>query len=898
MHIILTHEQADFDAVASQLGAWLFDQQAIPVLPQRINRNVRAFLTIYGAELPFVERRDLPKEPIRHVTLVDTQSMTTLKGMQKEARVQVIDHHELRDDLPPHWNVSVQPTGATATLLVEGIEEQDIPLTVAQATLLLLGIYEDTGSLTYTRTTPRDLHAAAYLLEQGASLDIAANYLNHPLSLAQQAIFEQLLAGIETHHIHGYAIVIGRCDASQIDEELSTIAHKLRDLLDPDGLILLFTIRGGVQLIARSTHERVDVAGIAAHFGGGGHKRAAAAMIKEGDIEAVYRDLIEILPQHIRPPITVAQIMSHSPQLLAPDTPAAEAAARMQRYGYEGYPVVENGKVIGLLTRRAVDRALSHRLNLPAEKLMEAGEVTVHPHDSIEHLQQVMTDTGWGQIPVVDPDSGQIVGIVTRTDLLKNLAAEPTTVPGYLNLSRQLEEALPPGHLALLRAIAAMAGQQRCALYIVGGFVRDLLLGQPSLDFDLVVEGDAIALAKALARKYGGRVTTHRRFGTAKWFLDAVDAEQFSVFGGQDAGDRPSIHHSTTGPPLPATIDLITARTEFYTHPTALPTVERGSIKLDLHRRDFTINTLALRLDGLHYGELHDYWGGYNDLRQGLIRVLHSVSFVDDPTRMLRAVRFEQRFGFQIEARTLELLQAALVPPEGSGQTLLERVSGDRIRHELDHILDEPQAARMLARLHELGLLAAIHDAIPWDEWIAARIDRLTGIEPGPEWGLESLPKGVPLTRGLAYTLWFIRLQPGQARRICRRLKMSNSLKATILAACKLWGDLPGLAGLPPSAVVARLESVPPLALYAAWLACDEERGRDRLHEFARRWRHTRPQTTGHDLRALGLPPGPIYRQILQRLRAAWLDGEIHSADEEKALLGRLIEAFEEKAAP
>ena len=325
----------------------------------------------------------------------------------------------------------------------------------------------------------------------------------------------------------------------------------------------------------------------------------------------------------------------------------------MRLYGYEGYPVVEDGRVIGLLTRRAVDRAIAHRLNLTAAQLMDAGEITVYPRDRIEILQNKMTDSGWGQIPVVHPDSGKIIGIVTRTDLLKTLTPNHR-LPTHQNLAARLEVALPKVRLYLLKTIARAAHEQRIAIYIVGGFVRDLLLDRPGLDFDLVVEGDAISLAKSLARAYGGRVTSHTRFGTAKWLLADIPEELTNELALEWQNAQPRQPQATdklnaNGDDLPASIDLITARTEFYTHPTALPTVEQGSIKLDLHRRDFTINTLALRMDGRHYGELHDYWGGLNDLKNGLVRVLHSLSFVDDPTRMLRAVRFEQRFNFEIE---------------------------------------------------------------------------------------------------------------------------------------------------------------------------------------------------------------------------------------------------------
>ena len=867
MHIVLTHEQADFDALASLLGAYLLDETCIPVLPRRINRNVQAFLTLYGMDLPFVDPRDLPNENVEAVTLVDTQSMVSIKGVSQTTQVSLIDHHPLRENLPTHWSILREETGATSTLVIEALRERDGMLTSVQATLLLLGIYEDTGSLTYTRTTARDLRAAAYLLEQGANLHIAANFLNHPLSTAQQTIYDLLRAKAEYHNIYGHTVVITTGDAQDIDEELSTIAHKLRDLLDPDALFVLVTTRGGVQLIARSTSDQIDVSEFVAHFGGGGHERAAASLIRGQNLEEVRSELIKLLPRYVRPAITVAQIMSKEPQLLAPETPVEDAAQRMRRFGYEGYPVVQDGRVVGLLTRRAVDRAITHNLHRTASSLMDAGTYTVQPDDSIEHLQRLMTESGWGQVPVVSPESREIIGIVTRTDLLKTLTPD-SRIAGQTNLAARLEGALPAELLALLQAIAGIAHEQHAAVYIVGGFVRDLLLNRPSQDFDLVVEGDAIKLARSLSRKFGGRVTSHSRFGTAKWHLE-----------GSPFADLPFVEDSSILPLQ--TLDLVSARTEFYTHPSALPTVERGSIKLDLHRRDFTINTLALRLDGHHYGELHDYWGGLNDLRQGLVRVLHSISFIDDPTRMLRAVRFEQRFGFQIEKRTLELMQEAI--------PLLERVSGDRIRHELNHIVVESHNSRILERLGRIHLLDAIHPALQWDEWLNDRFEALPNQRPNPDWGLDSQAGALDLKRSLAYTIWFLRFTPKLAHQVCDRLKMPVELRHIIQAAIGLWNELPTVSSRPASQVVARLDETPALARYAVSLATSEPDLRQVLIDYVQRWQMISPIHDGHYLREIGLPPGPAYRTILARLRGAWLDGEITSADQEEALLDKLL---------
>ena len=883
MRIILTHEQADFDALASLLGAHLIDEGAVPVLPRRMNRNVRAFVTLYGMDLPFVDPRDLSGEPIENLILVDTQSTISVKGMSPETKVQVIDHHPKREDINLDWKITTEDTGATATLFVETLRERDTLLNTVQATLLLLGIYEDTGSLTYSRTTPRDLHAAAFLLERGASLSIAADFLNHPLSIQQQALYDRLRKTADTYEIHGHTVLVACGDAKEVEEELSTVAHKLRDLVDSDALILLVTTDGGVQLIARSTSDNIDVSEIAEHFGGGGHERAAAGLIKDRDLESVCAEMVQVLPDYVHPAITVGEIMSRGPQLLSPDTSVQEAAERMQRYGYEGYPVVEAGpegreRVIGLLTRRAVDRALSHKLNLDAARLMEAGEHTVHPADSIEHLQDVMTETGWGQIPVTHPVTGRIIGIVTRTDLLKTLTSAEK-MPGQRNLSSRLETALPASRLALLKAIAREAHELHDALYIVGGFVRDLLLERPSQDLDLVVEGDAIRLARALERRFGGRVTSHERFGTAKWHIASI-REQLAEQLEASAAYRASVH-AFEADNLPDFLDLISARTEFYTHPTALPTVERGSIKLDLHRRDFTINTLALRLDGRHYGELHDYWGGLNDLNEGLVRVLHSLSFVDDPTRMLRALRFAGRFGFHIEERTMELLLEA--------RPLLQRVSGARIRHELDRIIDEEQVDTIMHPLDELGLLKVIHPALIWDSWLAEMFTILQETRLEPEWGLKPDSGEGGLRQRLAYILWMIRLVPETARAITARLKISRGLANDILAAQGLWRDLGALKTYRPSDVVNRLSGVAPEPIYAAFLATSDAQVKKVLRDYVFHWQHISPTVDGHDLRARGLPPGPTYKQILSTLRDAWVDGRINSVEQERELLEKLV---------
>jgi tRNA nucleotidyltransferase (CCA-adding enzyme) len=410
------------------------------------------------------------------------------------------------------------------------------------------------------------------------------------------------------------------------------------------------------------------------------------------------------------------------------------------------------------------------------------------------------------------------------------------------NLTELLMNFLSKEQLDLLHLLAYQASLLRMPLYLIGGPVRDLLLGRRLNDLDLTVEGDAIALTRALASKHGGRVTAHTKFGTAKWFLPK------NLQAGRDA------------------LDLISARSETYKHPAALPTVKPGSLFDDLRRRDFTINALAIRLDGVHFGELRDDLQCLDDLQKGIVRLLHPGSFIDDPTRMYRAVRYEGRYGFRIAEDTLALIPEA--------RLFVEELSPQRIRHELDLILDEPDAASMLRRLDELDLLAAIHPAL-------ANFDRSN---------LASLKSDDASlqNRNSRWVLWLMHLTSQEIESLNRRLHFTAGLLKILLSASMLNAKAATVVGLKPSRAVEFLEAYSVKAIEVVSCAAQDEEIRNILSEYLSEWRHVRTQTTGHDLKKRGIPPGPKYAEILRRLRAAWLDGEVKTEEEEKALLVKL----------
>lgn len=868
--VILTHEHTDFDALASLLAASRLYPAATPILPRQMNRNLEAFLAEYAEVLPFVRLEEYLRRRIDRVVLVDSQAVQPIRGMSPQTSVMIFDHHPKSRDLPANWSFAGDELGATTTLLIERLAEAGIAVTPVEATLLALGIYEDTGALSYPTTTPRDLRAMAWLLERGANLLVVDKYLNHPLTDEQRELYQHLADNSQPYQINDHSIIIASAQVDKPVEEISTLAHKLRDLYEPDALFILVQMGDYIQLVARSSSEAVDVGKIAGAFGGGGHSRAAAALIRGGSLPSVYESLVYHLQGAITPGVTVGQIMSYgSPQTLAPDDTIAAAAERMRRYGFEGFPVVENGRIVGMLTRREIDRAMHHGLeNHPVSRYMRAGEVFVTPDEPVTNLRKIMTERDWGQVPVLDGQSGALLGIVTRTDLIKQWAS--TSVQRGESLAGLMTEALPAGQLDLLRRAGEVAHELGYPLYVVGGFVRDLLLSQPNFDMDLVVEGDAIRLTQELVHRLGGRLRSHRRFGTAKWILP----------DGIGRADKE----------LPDSLDFVSARTEFYEHPTALPTVERSSIKQDLHRRDFTINTLAVRLTPDRWGELLDFYGGRKDLDDGVIRVLHSLSFVEDPTRILRAARFEQRFMFVIEPRTEELISDAL--------DLLDRVSAERVRHELELILAEAEPERALCRLQGLGVLRKLHDALFCDEWFSAKAAelRMTWAQVRNRESMTPPPMAIAADAAprLHLALLLYRLPREAAVAVVDRLHMRRTYRERALEVVELAPRVAvlGRNDVTPSQIAAALDESSAEARLVLRVASDDWLVRQRLDLYQRRLRNIRSSIDGDDLVRLGIPRGRIYRQILERVRAARLDSEVRTRQEEEALALQLYALY------
>ena len=708
MEIILSHNNLDCDGLAAMVAMSRLRPQAVPVLLGSLNRNVSDLLARFAGSVHTVRLRELSKKPIERIILVDVQLLPGDEALQRRVAaskpaIEIYDHHPLAEDGTHAAVMRREETGATTTIMAEEMQRQGLTPSPADATIMMLGIYEDTGHLTYNTTTVRDIQAAAWLLQHGADLEVVADYIDRPLSTRQMELYRLLLASVSVTQVNGYSVLLAEADAGAYVEEVSTLAHKLTDQYDPDAAFILVQMEDIVQVIARSRNAAIDVSAIIKPLGGGGHAAAAAALVRDSDLERVRTNLWAELRQGLAPAVIAADIMTRELHWVRAGATIAEASDSLRRYGHEVLPILDSGRLTGLIMRRDADKAMHHGLgDRPVEAFATYDVPTVTPHTSFLDIQDIMQRSNTGQIPVLD--SNRLVGIVTRTDIIRRWHASA----GVINLAARVHTAVAPDVLNLLTTAGKTASAMGFSLYLVGGFVRDLLLGLPSTDLDVVVEGDAIALANRLAEEYGGRTISHTRFGTAKWMVAPGDAGV------------------TIARPL--ALDLVTARTEFYEHPAALPVVEAGSLRHDLYRRDFTINTMAICLNGPRYGELLDFYGGKADLDNRLIRVLHNLSFVDDATRILRAARLAERLSFEIEERT-----AALI---ANGWDSLDHVSGDRLRNELKLIFREPEPERIIRRLDGLGMLRRLQPSLRYTPSLADRFAAMrAGLPTWKRWG-------------------------------------------------------------------------------------------------------------------------------------------------------------------
>lgn len=875
MDLITTHINADFDCLGSMVAARRLYPGAAMVFPGGQERPLREFfLRSVQHAFDFQKLKEIDLDRVQRLILVDVRQSGRIGPLQKLAHrpgiaLHIYDHHP---DSPADLSGEVEhvaPVGSTVTVLSRLFMERGIVPTADEATLMMLGLYEDTGSLTFATTTVDDYRAAAFLLEHGADLNAVASLLVQELTSDQVRLLNDLIANRTVLNVHGIDISITHASVDYFVGDIAALAHKLRDIENLEALIMAVRMESRVFMVARSRRPEVSAGEILAEFGGGGHAAAAAAAVRDLTLQQVLDRLTAVLPRHVNPQWQVRHLMSAPVKALAPRDSVTHAHQLFTRFNINAAPVLDAGQVCGIITRQVVDKAIYHGLGDQPVREFMAGEFrSVAPETPVDELKELIVAGSQRFVPVLR--DGQLIGAVTRTDLLRHLATSSGGAPRAASLGRppgrQLRRAqvqrlmrgrLPQAVQELLADLGRVADRLDTTAFVVGGFVRDLLLNQPNLDIDVVVEGDGVVFAEAFAAEFGCRVRCHRKFGTAVLIF-----------------------------PDGFKLDVASARLEYYLHPGALPDIEHASLKLDLYRRDFTINTLAIALNQETFGELVDHYGGVRDLEQRAVRVLHNLSFIEDPTRMFRAVRFEQRLGFHIGRQTEQLLRSAV------RLGVLDRVSGKRLANELALILAEKDPLPAVQRLAALDLLHALHPGLnrrrdPQSVFAEAR--RVM------DW-YDLLYTGHPCRRWLGYLMVLSApLTADGMQALCRRLDLPRRDEELLVIQRRIGIRLlrrleARRAQARPPRPVDLHRWLSPLAtevLLLMMALAGQERVRQWLSHFITRLRGVRPLLTGHDLQRLGVAPGPVYKTILAELLRARLNDEVVTADDERRLVQR-----------
>jgi tRNA nucleotidyltransferase (CCA-adding enzyme) len=850
MEVVVAHANMDFDAFASMLACRRLYPGSVAVLSGTLNRNVREFHRLHSDELGLVDASSIDPALVTRIVAVEATDPGRLGELEPVARrpdVEVVwfDHHPA-DPAPP--NAVLSHDGALTTTLVGILAEREIAVTPVEATAFALGIHEDTGSLSHPTTTQRDVEALAWCMRHGANQEAIRRYLRSPLSDAERGLLDASLSALETVRVGGIEIVLVAIEWPEYVDGVANVAAKLVDLTECRALVCLVEMDRRVVCVVRSRDPEVDASAIARAVGGGGHPEAASATFRGSLADA--RAAVEAsLPGAVRARAVAEQIMSRPARFVSEDDSVAHAMALCQRHRQSGIQVGEPRALAGVVAREDLDKAIAHGLShAPVKAIMGSGVSTCEPATPLAELQRLVSVADAGRVPVVR--DGEVIGVVTRSDVLRALGELEPEAPAEAPAPNLGERLLAlPALGGVFETIQAVSGAFD-GVYLVGGTVRDILLGEPAFDVDIAVEGDGIALGRALAGALGGRAVPHERFGTA-----------VVLYGD---GDR---------------LDVATTRTEFYDAPGALPSVEQATLRQDLYRRDFTINAMAVSLKGDDFGRLVDFFGGLADLEHGVVRVLHSLSFIDDPTRIFRAIRYESRYGFRMDGHTAALARACV------DMGLVGELSSARLRDELVHLLGEPGAAAAVRRLGELGLAPSIHPHLDVGEDAAALLERLDALRArhapeAPAWRLRLAALVRRLPPEELYE-WFDRLRlrrrdaeaiadaAGMAPRLVERLEMvTEPAEARRLIR----------PHDPDGALLARATAGAGRA--AGWL--------DRYFEELRR---VELEISGGDLAELGLRESPRVGEILDELLRRKVNGELDGRGEELEAARALIEA-------
>jgi tRNA nucleotidyltransferase (CCA-adding enzyme) len=865
MKIISTHVNADFDGFAAMVGLLKLHPDAHLVFPGAKEPTLRHFLKENHCDFPELSLKEV--RDVTHFILVDVGRedrlgpLADILHQPNPPIVEIYDHHPKEQISIRADHVHIYPYGSTTTIVVHQFMKSSITLTSFEASILLAGIYEDTANFLSTGSVPEDFEAALYLLKNGAEISLVNRLLTHRLQPDQAAFFNKMVSNTEQIEIEGSAVVLSTFAWPKYIPEVAYLVHRFMDLEPVDLFFALILMDNRVHVIARSASSVVDVGQIMLQIGGGGHKMAASAVLKGVTLIEAREKLIAILTQNLRRREKALDLMKANVIQISPEKKLSEASELMNRYRINALVVSSGTNVVGTITRQIVDGGIFHGLGeSPVQDYMVTDIPLIDPGTPANEILDKMV-SGRTRFVLVGENPSSVKGIITRMDLLRfqyemsSPALALRKSKGSENLNAMLRKRLPEVAIRLLQDAGVVAEEMGYKVYLVGGMVRDLILHRENMDLDLVVEGDGIEFAERFGRLHAAEIGAHKQFGTARLHLEGK-----------------------------IKMDVATARTESYHAPAALPEVLGGILRQDLYRRDFTINTLAIELSPSKFGSLMDYFGGWDDLHRGIVRVLHSLSFIDDPTRALRAIRFATRFNFAISKDTDRLIRSAVE------SRVLDRLSGKRLWAELKNILEEEHPIPAIRLLQEYKLLQFLHRSVVLDSFL---LDLLYQVQSVLSWFRfnffsEQQPEAWPL-----YLMALLEKLDRQERMdVSSRLQLTARTQEMLKHYKSNTKDIRARLlskGRPkPGDTYFSLQEYPQEIILYALARSSEDLIRQQILLYLRDYSSMKLQITGDDILELGVGRGPKIKEILDQVLRARLNGEATDRESQLALAQKL----------
>lgn len=864
MNIVITHINPDFDAIASAYAVYKLHNCEHIALCSNMENNVYKFIkdSKFDVNIKYYNEKSITTlKNIDKLYITDCNQiyrlgkLGILVNIAKE--IIIYDHHTyITCDITAN-EYYFQEIGATTSILCDIMQSKNIALTKYEATFLALGIYEDTGLFTFSKTTSKDALALAYLMSQKADTSYVSSYVQRELSHVQVMLLNELLLNLSIITVGGSDIA---CSFASIDEyvdEVAFIAHKLMIIEGLSSLFILVSTGGRLILVGRSNDARVNVLSIVSQFGGGGHSVAGSAIIKDKMISETLNMLKYVIRETVKPVKTVQEIMTTHVKSMKSQSLIKDVATFVMKYNLNHLPIVENNQTIGIISRKDIFNGIKHGLeNDSINNIMQTEFEIVRPDTLFYEAEAIMVYQNQKLLPV-ETNRG-LIGIVTKTDILRLMHEDIILQSKYAeskrkelgilksrNISSKMQEKLDKNILNILQDIGNTAETMHYQAYIVGGFVRDLLMEKPNYDIDIVIEGDGAKFAVNYAKKNNAKVFVHKKFKTAVVTFD----NGFKI-------------------------DFATARTEYYVTPAAAPEVVESSVKSDLFRRDFTINAMAVRLDGDNFGLLLDFFMGQKDIIDKKIRVLHSLSIIDDPSRAFRAIRFAVRYGFEIGSHTNRLIKHA------ESLDLFGRIVGQRRFMELKYILCEDGYLLALKLMNKYNMIRFYSDKIIYDDDL---INKFKHSENILNWYRIQFEEDIEVWRMRFYILFYI--EKGE-----KYFNLIDSFELTQKEDLILKNDhkyieyaislFKRYKNHKPSFIYRVCSNLSTEAVLTLATIMGENK-QDIIKSYLVDYKNKKIYLKGSDLIALGIPKGPEIKKYLDILLDSKLDGLINTKKDE-----------------